>query len=89
MLENLFGPRAYLVIDDFGEMRNMIKGLLRTLGASNIDGARNAKEALALIENTRYDVIMCDYNLGNGRNGQQLLEELRHHGSDFLFEQQP
>lgn len=78
LASNLFASRAYLVIDDFGEMRNMIKGLLRILGASNIDAARDAKEALALIDRARYDVILCDYNLGGGKSGQQLLEELRH-----------
>ncbi|MDO9636466.1 MAG: tetratricopeptide repeat protein, partial [Thiobacillus sp.] len=25
-----------------------------------------------------YDFILCDFNLGDGRDGQQLLEELRH-----------
>ena len=75
---DLFVPRAFLVIDDFGEMRNMIKGMLRLLGARSIDSARDAKEALVLIGRTRYDVILCDYNLGAGQNGQQLFEELRH-----------
>ena len=75
---NLFASRSYLVIEDFGEMRNMIKGLLRTLGATNIDAARDAREALAMIDRARYDVILCDYNLGSGKSGQQLLEELRH-----------
>jgi len=78
MFENLYATRIYLLIDDFGEMRSMIKGLLRTLGATKIDTARNAKEALELIEHNRYDVILCDYNLGPGRSGQQLLEEIRH-----------
>jgi len=30
------------------------------------------------IKQRAYDVIVCDYNLGEGRDGQQLLEELRH-----------
>jgi tetratricopeptide (TPR) repeat protein len=75
---NLFADRTFLVIDDFGEMRNMIKGMLRLLGAREIDSARDAKEALVLIGRARYDVILCDYNLGPGKNGQQLFEELRH-----------
>lgn len=78
MQTNLFTNRTFLVIDDFGEMRNMIKGLLRLLGAKEIDAARDAKDALVLIGRSRYDVILCDYNLGTGKNGQQLFEELRH-----------
>jgi DNA-binding response OmpR family regulator len=27
-----------------------------------------------------YDVVICDYNLGDGRDGQQVLEEARHFG---------
>jgi DNA-binding response OmpR family regulator len=78
MQANLFVDRTFLVIDDFGQMRNMIKGMLRILGAREIDSARDAKEAIVLIGRTRYDVILCDYNLGFGKNGQQLFEELRH-----------
>ena len=33
MQTDLFTKRTFLVIDDFGEMRSMIKGLLRLLGA--------------------------------------------------------
>ena len=25
-----------------------------------------------------YDIVLCDYNLGAGQDGQQLLEELRY-----------
>jgi len=36
----------------------------------------------------KYDVIICDYNLGDGLNGKQLLEEIRHGrllGPDNVF----
>lgn len=78
MFENPFETKTYLVIDDFGDMRSMIKGLLRALGATHIDAARNAREALGMMARTRFDVVLCDYNLGPGKNGQQLLEEARH-----------
>jgi CheY-like chemotaxis protein len=32
------------------------------------------------VGNSSYDIILCDFNLGEGRDGQQLLEELRHRG---------
>ena len=78
MFENPFGARTYLVIDDYGDMRTTIKGLLRSLGASEIVSARNAREALPLLEQQPFDVVLCDYNLGPGKNGQQLLEEARY-----------
>lgn len=30
-----------------------------------------------LLGRIRYDVVLCDYNLGEGKNGQQVLEEAR------------
>jgi CheY-like chemotaxis protein/Flp pilus assembly protein TadD len=78
MFENPFTKKRYLVIDDFGDMRSMIKGLLRTLGATDIDACRDGQEAIDLMQENRYDVILCDYNLGSGKDGQQVLEEARH-----------
>lgn len=78
MFENPFDSKLYLVIDDFGDMRSMLKSMLRTLGANRIEATRNAKEALSLMAHARFDVVLCDYNLGAGKNGQQLLEEARH-----------
>jgi CheY-like chemotaxis protein/TolA-binding protein len=77
MFENPFANRSYLVIDDFGDMRTMIRGLLRMLGGTEIDAARDGREAVELMEQKRYDVILCDYNLGQGKDGQQVLEEAR------------
>jgi tetratricopeptide (TPR) repeat protein len=42
--------------------------------------AGTAAEAISRIQNNIYDFILCDFNLGDGRDGQQLLEELRHRG---------
>lgn len=77
MLTNVFGNKSYLVVDDFGDMRTTIKGVLRSLGGSDIDAVRNGSEAIAALQRRRYDVILCDYNLGPGRDGQQVLEEAR------------
>ncbi len=66
----------FLIIDDFGNYRSMLRSILTSCGAQHIDDAANAKEALARIIINKYDVILCDYNLGEGQNGQQLLEEI-------------
>ena len=34
-------------------------------------------EAIGLLRNHKYDVVLCDFNLGDGKNGQQLLEEAK------------
>jgi tetratricopeptide (TPR) repeat protein len=67
----------YLVVDDFVGVRQLLRESLRNLGARNIDQASSGGEAMALLARTRYDVVLCDYNLGEGKNGQQVLEEVR------------
>jgi len=69
--------KAYLVVDDFIGIRQLLRESLRNLGARHIDQASSGGEAMALLTRTRYDVVLCDYNLGEGKNGQQVLEEAR------------
>ena len=66
----------FLIVDDFSDFRGSLKSMLRDLGAQDIDTAERGEEALAMCRNKRYDVILHDYNLGAGKNGQQVLEEL-------------
>lgn len=72
----------FLIIDDFLGMRSMLAGVLRTCGAqpNQIDMAANAGEALTLLAKNHYDVVLCDYNLGVGKNGTQVMEEARQRG---------
>ncbi|MGI4718843.1 MAG: tetratricopeptide repeat protein [Janthinobacterium lividum] len=69
--------KNYLVVDDFIGVRQLLRESLRSLGARNIDQASSGGEAMALLNKTRYDVVLCDFNLGEGKNGQQVLEEAR------------
>ncbi len=73
-----YGQLRALVVDDFPGMRSALKMTLSNFGMARIDLASNAAEAIFRIQNNHYDVILCDFNLGEGRDGQQLLEELRH-----------
>ncbi len=69
--------KTYLVVDDFVGVRQLLREALRSLGARNIDQASSGGEAMGLLNKTRYDVVLCDFNLGEGKNGQQVLEEAR------------
>ena len=69
--------KHYLVVDDFVGVRQLLRESLRSLGARNIDQASSGGEAMGLLNKLRYDVVLCDYNLGEGKNGQQVLEEVR------------
>ena len=80
--------KTFLVVDDFGDMRGMLRTMLNSIGVTEIDTAINGKEAIEALERKHYDVVLCDYNLGSGKNGQHVLEEARHRqliGLDALF----
>jgi len=73
-----YGELRALVVDDYPGMRSALKLTLSNFGVTRIDLASNATEVLFKVQNTRYDLILSDFNLGEGQDGQQLLEELRH-----------
>lgn len=72
-----WADKHYLLVDDFIGIRQLLRESLRNLGARHIDQATSGGEAMMLLAKTRYDVVLCDYNLGEGKNGQQVLEEAR------------
>ncbi len=67
-----------LVVDDFAEMRSMLRSMLCAYGAEDIKQAANGDDAIELIAKHKFDIILCDYNLGEGKDGQQVLEEAKH-----------
>jgi len=69
-----------LLIDDFSNVRKSIKGMLNSLGVSQVFEAATGSEATKYVREQRFDVILCDYNLGKSKNGSQLLEEWRTRG---------
>lgn len=77
-MSNDFSQLRFLIVDDFVDMRSVLRNMLSSFGITQIDMATNGKEAINIIEQKRFDVILCDYNLGAGRDGQQVLEEIRH-----------
>lgn len=73
-----YSRTRFLIVDDFTDFRSALTGMLRQMGVSNIDAVATGEEALVLCRRTHYDVVLHDYNLGKGKNGQQVLEELHH-----------
>jgi tetratricopeptide (TPR) repeat protein len=79
-MEELFQNLQYLIIEDFEQMRLSFKGMLTAMGATEIDTCANGEDGLKSLARKDYDVVICDYNLGEGKDGQQVLEEARHLG---------
>lgn len=66
-----------LLIDDFPSMCQMLRDMLQNMGARYIDQAENGSVAVAMLRKKKYDIVLCDYNLGGGKSGQQVLEEAK------------
>lgn len=76
-LIKIYKQKTALVIDDYPDMRGSIRRMLENFGVQQVDTASNGEEAIQKCEDNYYDIILCDYNLGENKNGQQVLEEMR------------
>lgn len=69
--------KRVLVVDDHPGMLNSLRRALEMCGISGAHTVRSAHEAVARLRNMRYDIVLADYDLGPGPDGQQLLEYCR------------
>jgi DNA-binding NarL/FixJ family response regulator len=68
--------RRLLVVDDSGEVRRSVRGVLDTaLGNLEIGEAAAAAEALALVEREPWDAVLLDLSLPD-RRGMDALRDL-------------
>lgn len=66
-----------LIVDQHSNARDSLRMMLASLGITRVQGAGSSAEALRLVNTGTFELIFSDYQLGDGRDGQQLLEELR------------
>lgn len=74
----IYEKKRCLIVDDLTEVRAAYKRMLRSFGATEIDTAATGDQAMQMCEARQYGMIICDYNLDESKDGQQVLEELRH-----------
>ncbi len=67
-----------MVVEDQAIMRETIKHILGSFGARFIVEAESGVNAITAMRIDRFDIVLCDYNLLRGKNGQQVLEEARY-----------
>ncbi len=65
-----------LVVDDFEAMRKVTTNQLRQLGVERIESAKNGAEALRMLKNQRFDVVLSDWNMPV-MSGVELLQAMR------------
>jgi len=68
-----------LLVEPQSGMRSSIHNMLNLCGVTRIEHAVSSGTALSFIKNKYFDLILCEYELGPGQDGQQLLEDMRHH----------
>ncbi|WP_342118662.1 tetratricopeptide repeat protein [Pseudoduganella sp. OTU4001] len=76
-----YSALSVLIIDPNQHMRTGLHNMLTQLGISRIEHGVTAGTAIRHLEKKSFDLILCEYDLGSeqGQDGQQLLEDLRHH----------
>jgi len=72
-----FSKSNVLVIDDLASMRSQIVSNLTSLGFKDVASVSTCQKALTQLEQIKFDLILCDYHLGEVTSGQQFLEHLR------------
>lgn len=75
--KNPFESKLFLIIDSVPEMQRAMSMTLSSVGANKVEYATRATEAMTKLSRFDVDVVMCDYDLGNGYDGLHLLEEIK------------
>ena len=68
---------AILLVDDSQMARHMISRTLTKMGASNITEAADGSQAVELLQQHSYDLVISDYNMPQ-MDGHELLVYIRH-----------
>lgn len=75
---------SVLIVDPNPGMRASLHNMLSQSAISKIEYAVSSGTAIRQLAKKTFDLVLCEYDLGsgsgdNGQDGQQLLEDLRHH----------
>ena len=71
----------FLVVDDYNAMQRILTNLLKQLGFTNVDSASDGQQALAKLQEDKFDFVISDWNM-EPMTGIELLREVR--GNDKL-----
>lgn len=78
ILQQSLTKKRVLIVDRHAPARDSLRLMLGNLGITSVHGAGSSAEVIRQVKNNRFDIILSDFILDDGRDGQQLLEELRY-----------
>ncbi len=68
-----------LIVDDYKTMLRIIRNVLRQIGLTNVDEANDGTEALAMLKQSDYGLVISDWNM-QPMTGLELLQQVRADG---------
>jgi tetratricopeptide (TPR) repeat protein len=69
--------KSGVIVDPNAASRSALRAMLSAIGMVQVVQAAGSVDALRRVKEKPADIILCDYLLEDGRDGQQLLEEMR------------
>ncbi|NQZ06687.1 MAG: response regulator [Algicola sp.] len=72
-----YSDKKILIVDDCEPIRSAVKAMLQKIGFNKISSANNGLIAVQKCEDSMFDFLLVDFNLGDGKDGYQLFEELK------------
>lgn len=70
------GEMRVLVVDDFATMRRVVRNLLTELGYKSLREAEDGSQAIAMLEQHDFDLLVLDWNMP-GTPGIEVLRWVR------------
>ncbi|WP_374603211.1 tetratricopeptide repeat protein [Niveibacterium sp.] len=68
-----------LVVENQSNMRTQLRNMLAMCGITKLQAAQSAGTAIRKLRDEVFDIILCEYHLGEGQDGQHFLEDIRNH----------
>ena len=65
-----------LIVDDYSTMLRILRNLLRQLNFSNVEEATDGGQALQMLRQTKFGLVISDWNM-QPVTGIELLKEVR------------
>lgn len=78
ILQQALKKKRVLIVDRHPPARDSLRLMLSAVGVTTVHGAGSSAEVIRQVKGNRFDIVLSDFILDDGRDGQQLLEELRH-----------
>jgi two-component system chemotaxis response regulator CheY len=72
------GDVNVLIVDDVNAIRVQLKEILKSFGFKKMKAVQNAEEAMQILEDEQFQIILCDWHVGP-TSGLEFLKYVRQH----------